>query len=130
MGTALRYIAFWALSIAIVVGPYFALRFGVPLLVARSPFASAFAMDRFLVALNLNYWWVMLVYIALAGIFTPKWDPDNLGLFGGYVDNPLTFEDYHNRAMRTLALFLFPGKFVWHTVEVTGRNIIDAMRGA
>ena len=36
---------------------------------------------------------------------------DNFGLFGTHMDNPFTYEDDRNRNLRSLAMFLWPGRF-------------------
>lgn len=130
---ALKMLLYWALSIAVVIGPYFAILYGVPALFEEAlgnlGSTGEGAVERLRLGLNTHYWWVMLVYLIAAGLITPRWDPDNLGLFGSpWIDNPFSFEDDYNRTMRNVALFLFPGKLVWFTVECTGRMILSVFR--
>jgi hypothetical protein len=67
----------------------------------------------------------MSVYVVIAGLVTPEYDPDNLGLFGSrHIDNPFSMEDDRNRTMRTLATLLLPGKCVWFA----GAGTVHALR--
>ncbi len=53
-----------------------------------------------------------LAYL-LAGYFVhPAARSDNLGWFGGLVDNPFRFSDGANRFLATVAVLLWPGRFV------------------
>lgn len=110
----------WALSLVILLGPYVAARIAIARLDSAGHGAVAGAADRLLDLLNLHYGWVMFLYVAIAALITPSYDPHNLGLFGwSRIDNPLTFEDDRNRAMRNLAVLLYPGKIVWATISHT-----------
>lgn len=110
---AVRNVALlWILAIAIFVGPYIALRLGIPHMLDIGPEVFDDAAGRLIANLNVHYWWVMAAYVFLAAVFTPTYDRDKVGLFGGFVDNPFSFEDDYHRHMRALAFFLLPGKVV------------------
>ena len=51
--------------------------------------------------------------------FTPSYDPNNMGLWGTYIDNPFSWEDDWNRGMQTLAVILLPGKAAGAAVGAT-----------
>ena len=119
----------WALSLAVLLIPYFALRFGAPWIVGsyRSDgrIVVACAVYRFVVALNIHYWWVFAAYVILAAVITPNYDRENMGLFGTFIDNPFSFQDDYNRTMFTLMILLAPGKIVAHTLHYTFVEIRD-----
>ncbi len=70
----------------------------------------------------------MLIYLVLAAAVTPRYDSDNLGLFGSpLIDNPLSWTDDYNRSMRTLFFLLLPGKLVFATLKLTYRTVRAAM---
>jgi hypothetical protein len=119
----------WALSCAVIFGPYLVLRFGAPWIVetylSQGQIDLTDAVYNFIVALNRHYWWVFALYIVLAGLITPSYDRENMGLFGTFVDNPFSFHDDYNRAMFTLMILLAPGKIVWVTAHTTFVEIRD-----
>jgi hypothetical protein len=115
--------AMWALAALVCFGPYVALRLGIPALLDIGPQAFDDATDRLMAILNVHYWWVMAIYVFLCGVFSPTYDPDKVGLFGGLVDNPLSWEDDFERQKRAWAFFLLPGKSVWMACILTRRLI-------
>jgi hypothetical protein len=53
---------------------------------------------------------INLAYVLVAVVVTVNPDHRNMGLFGGLVDNPLSFSDDLNRLMFAVQLLLMPGK--------------------
>ena len=49
------------------------------------------------------------LYIALGFFFRPQADVDDLGWFGGMMDNPFSFTDDYNRGLLGLRVLLLPG---------------------
>lgn len=114
----IRLAVSWLVSIALVVGLWLALRYGLPAAFGADPAGDA--VQRFRDGLDRAYWIVLALYLGLAAVLTPKYDPENLGLFGiKWIDNPFSLEDDYNRAARKWASFLAPGKFVWNTLVLT-----------
>ena len=129
--TWIKLLLFWALSLAIVAGPYCLFVFGLPYLAERRNWTLGdLAVERLADLLDPGYWVAAALYIGLAAVLTPRYDAENLGLFGGrWIDNPFSYEDDHNRAMRKLALFLLPGKCVWHTLSGSWRVLKRVVMG-
>lgn len=113
----------WVAAVAVVVGPYFALRYGLPELFDIGLPGGDEAHARYLDALNSWYAFVMATYLASAGLFTPTYDPDNVGWFGGMIDNPFSFQDDFERMKRTLLIVLLPGKVFWVALKLTWERI-------
>lgn len=109
----------WLLAPVIIVGPYFALRYGLPELFDIGFSGADEVHARFVAALNGWYWIIMGFYLAAAGLFTPTYDPDNVGWLGGMIDNPFSFQDDFERMKRTLLFLLLPGKVVWMALKLT-----------
>lgn len=125
----LRLAWHWSLSAVILLGPYLAIRFGLPLVWQPPPEAEE-AFAYFLVLVDLNYWWIALVYVGISALVTPEYDRDKLGLFGiPYIDNPFSLEDDYHRFMRRLSRLLFPGKVVWFTLQESFYFVWDRVRG-
>ena len=125
----LRLAWHWSLSLTILVGPYLFIRFGLPLLWEPMPREQE-SFEYFLALVDLNYWWVALVYVGVSALITPSYDPEKRGLFGSpFFDNPLSLEDDYHRFMWKLSLVLFPGKVVWFTLQETYYFISDHIRG-
>ena len=105
----------WPIALLVVFGPYLAIVHGIPWLVQSQGWEFIAATSESLAAsLNPGYWIVMAIYVVIAGLVTPEYDPENLGLFGSrHIDNPFSMQDDQNRAMRKLSLLLLPGKCVW-----------------
>lgn len=113
----------WLVAIAVIAGPYVALRFWLPGLFDIGLRGADEAYARYLAALNGWYGLVMAGYLAAAGLFTPTYDPNNVGLFGGLMDNPFSFQDDWERTKRTFLMLLLPGKVVWVAVKLTWQRI-------
>ncbi len=94
----------WLFSLALIIGPYVALLIYVP----DAP-----------LWIHLVYWVVMFIYLAAAATTSPRVDTSNLGLAGGMIDNPFTWEDDVNRAGLTIAIALIPGKVVAWAIRTT-----------
>ena len=120
----LLILGLWGLSAVVILGPYFALRFGVPEFLDVGPKALDEGADSFVTLLNANYWWVIMVYVFLCGVFSPTYDSNNVGLFGGLMDNPFSFRDDWERQKRAWAFALLPGKAPWAAVRLTYRFIV------
>ena len=122
----------WILSAIVIVGPYAALKWGLPWAVENHldvGFDTEQPVQRLVALVDYNYWWVCLVYIILAGLITPSYDRENMGLFGTFVDNPFSYEDDVNRTMFAVMILLAPGKVVWVTAHTTFVEIRDALFG-
>lgn len=113
---------YWVLAVLVVLGPYLALRIGVPMLLDTGVQAFAEASDRFVGALNVHYWWVAAAYVFLSAAFSPTYDHDKLGWFGGYIDNPFSWQDDWERQKRTWAAILLPGKVVVAAITLTWKT--------
>ena len=112
--------AYWAGALIIVLGPWVALRVGLPLGLEQAPgLEEHIAMDRVYAFINLHYWWIMALYVFVASLITPRVDRDNLGVGGTWIDNPFSFDDDYNRAMLKLSIVLMPGKVVWIAIRNT-----------
>jgi len=115
----------WAGALLVVVGPYFALRYGLPSLFDIGLSGAEEAYARYLAVLNSWYALVMALYLGAAGALTPTYDPNNVGWFGGMIDNPFSFQDDFERVKRTLVLVLLPGKVFWVAVKLTWSRFRD-----
>lgn len=111
----------WLLSAVVVLGPYFGLRFGVPYMLDVGTNAFDEATSRFIAVLNVHYWWVIALYIFLSGVFTPNVRREDMGWFGGWVDNPFSWEDDWERQKFGFAVMFAPGKTVWAAAIMTYR---------
>ena len=54
----------------------------------------------------------LTIYLGLGYMFRPKPDFENLGWFGGLMDNPFRFSDGLNRFLLSLLVLLLPARFV------------------
>lgn len=128
MGVFARLLGMWIISAAIVLGPYYGIIHGGPLLASSITGGLAeVSSARIAEGLTPGYWIAMAIYLALGLVFTPKVDMTNLGWFGGMVDNPFSYEDNWNRTLFTFAILLFPAKVVCATLGGTwrlGRRIV------
>lgn len=122
---------YWAISAAIVAGPYFLLEWGIPEFLQRTAGLDAHSQvaENALAALREWYWICAGVYLALSAAFSPTYDPQETGLFGTWIDNPFSNEDEVNRLLALLAFALAPGKLVWFTVAGTFRLFKIAILG-
>ncbi|MGM0567539.1 MAG: hypothetical protein ACQESX_12335 [Bacteroidota bacterium] len=127
LSTWLKLGGLWVLSFVIVVVPYKLIITQIPSLL--SGFDSAlfdaqevkFRLDE---ALNPNYWIVMAVYIGICGFFQPPdVDWNDMGWFGGLVNNPFSYSDDINRLKFWFFLLMIPGKIIVATITVTYRLI-------
>jgi len=109
----------WIGAAIVVVGPYLALRYGLPSLFDIGLRGADEAYAKYMAVLNGWYGIIMAFYLAAAGLFTPTYDPNNVGWFGGMVDNPFSFQDDFERTKRTLLFVLLPGKLFWAAVKLT-----------
>lgn len=118
-----RLALYWLASILVVLGPFFAILFAVRHFTADAAEPLQNAGDAFIAGLYVHYWWVMLIYLLLALLLTPSYDPGNLGIFGGRIThNPAVTPDQHyNRLMYRVNFWLIPGRTVWITLRATGR---------
>jgi hypothetical protein len=119
-----KVLLLWIVAIVIVVGPYLALMFGIPELMDVGPAAFDEAADRILALVRFNYWWVLAIYLFISVVFTPTYDSDRVGFFGGFIDNPFSFEDDWERQKRAWLFMLLPGKTVWVAIVMTKRLIV------
>lgn len=55
---------------------------------------------------------VLLVYCSLGYLLNPKPNYDNVGWFGGMMDNPFRISDDFNRFLIFIKIFLWPGRFI------------------
>lgn len=109
----------WVAAIVIVVGPYLGLMYGIPELLDVGPEAFDDASGRLVTLVRYNYWWVMGAYILISVVFTPTYDRENIGFFGGFMDNPFSLQDDWERQKRTWQFLLLPGKTVWAAFVAT-----------
>ena len=113
----------WVIAVAVVVGPYFALRYGLPELFDIGLRGAGEAHAKYIALLNGWYGIAMAAYLAAAGLLTPTYDPDNVGFFGGMIDNPFSLQDDWERTKRTWLFLLLPGKTVWVALKLTWYRI-------
>lgn len=114
-----QIVLLWIGALIVVLGPYCALRFGLPALFDIGLPRADEVHAKYLTALNGWYWLIMAFYLAAAGLFTPTYDPDNVGWLGGYIDNPFSLQDDWERTKRTWVFLLLPGKLFWMAVKAT-----------
>jgi hypothetical protein len=110
---------FWALALAIVIGPYFGLIYGIPALLDVGVLSVDEGVDRIVDLVRYNYWWVFGIYLVICVVFTPTYDPDQTGFLGGVIDNPFSFHDDWERQKRTFLFLMLPGKTVWAAFVLT-----------
>ena len=53
---------------------------------------------------------VSLIYLAIAYVFRPEPSRENLGWFGGMIDNPFRYSDDINRSLLWVSILLWPGR--------------------
>jgi len=114
----------WGVAAVIIVGPYLALEFGIPVLMDTGFAAFDDASDRMVMLVRYNYWWVLAVYLFISVVFTPTYDPDETGFFGGFMDNPFSLHDDWERQKRLWFFLLIPGKTVWVAVMMTKQFVL------
>ena len=69
---------------------------------------------------------VTAIYLALGYFVHPEADTDNLGWFGGLMNNPFRFSDDINRFLLFLMILLWPGRFVSESIVDMARTIRSA----
>jgi hypothetical protein len=62
---------------------------------------------------------IMLVYCIISYLIIPKPDTSNVGMLGGFLDNPLKYTDDVNRMLTFLLIILYPGRFISKTIIQT-----------
>ncbi|TWT30029.1 hypothetical protein [Blastopirellula retiformator] len=55
---------------------------------------------------------VEMMYVAIAFLFVPRPNYNNVGFLGGLVNNPWKYSDNYNRSLRTWRILLGPGRFI------------------
>ncbi|MFO7752806.1 MAG: hypothetical protein R6V41_06780 [Desulfobacteraceae bacterium] len=122
--TWVKLAGLWALSAALVAGPYMLL-VKAPFLfsgVGSAVFSPQAASVRMAEALTPHYWIGAAIYILACWTFNPPvFDRHNMGWFGGLVDNPFSFTDDINRTKFAIMLLMVPGKIIKITVIATFR---------
>ena len=99
--TLIALIGKWILAVAILFGPAAAILYAVPELA------------------GLKFWgiyagvWAVVLVIARYVEFCP--DTDDLGWFGGLIDDPFSWSDDWNRSLLWWRLLFTPPKFVVNT---------------
>ena len=78
----------------------------VPLLTRWLPLANAL-----LVTMG-----ILLIYVGAAFFCRPKYNPDNMGWFGGMANDPFQYSDNINRMLFQLHMVLGPGRFAAETL--------------
>jgi len=80
--------------------------------------------NRMVEALNPMYWVIVAIYTGICGLLQPpNVDWNDMGWFGGLVNNPFSFSDDINRQKFLLLLLMLPGKIIVVTVTATYRLI-------
>ena len=124
--TWLKLGGLWALSAAMVIVPY------VLIIQIPSLFSSAYpelfdareATARMVEALNPTYWVIAAMYTGICALLQPpSVDWNDMGWFGGLVNNPFSFSDDVNRQKLWLLLLMLPGKIIVVTLTATYRLI-------
>lgn len=129
-GSAVRLMLWWVASLAVILGPYLLLRYALPMWLDDQGTHAVQAGEKLAAMLDTHYWWMIGGYLLISFTVSPRPISDYYGLFGSpTIDNPFTWEDNYNRTMATLAILLFPGKVVWHTIEQTFYLLRRLVRG-
>ncbi len=128
--TLLKLSLLWALSVALVVVPY-VLLVNIPFLFSGADpaiFNPEEASAKVAAMLNPLYWVIVGTYILICATFqSPDVDWNDLGWFGGLVNNPFSYSDNINRHRLVLLLMMMPGKIVVVTFTATYRLIQQAV---
>ena len=67
---------------------------------------------------------ILVAYLFIAFMLSPKPEHQNMGWLGGVLDNPFRISDDFNRFLFFFALFLLPGKIVLYSLQ----TIINTIR--
>ncbi len=105
-----RRLLAWGFSLALLAGPYLWLVLSVG---PMEPWVHP------------TYWLTMVAYVGLAFVLCPRPDMEELGWFGGLIDNPFSHEDDLNRFLLALLIFLLPGKVVCYGIA----EVVNTLRG-
>lgn len=119
----------WVVSAALVVAPYLLIVHIPSLFSGADPaiFDAEAATARMVAALNPMYWVIVGTYVAICATFqSPDVDFNDLGWFGGLVNNPFSYSDDINRQKFVLLLMMMPGKIIVVTLTATYRLIRGA----
>jgi hypothetical protein len=54
----------------------------------------------------------LAIYLGIGYVFRPRPNLENMGWFGGLMDNPFRLSDGHNRFLVWLFVLFLPGRFV------------------
>ncbi len=98
----------WVGAAVVIVGPYLAFIHYMPME----------ASGHFL-----HFCLGMVLYLGMSNVFSPSYDSSDVGWCGGLIDNPFSYSDDWNRFMRSIVLFLLPGKIVGAAVRGTYRSL-------
>ena len=119
-------IGLWGLSAAFVIVPYLLL-VNIPFLfggVDVGMFDAEAASRRMTAALNPLYWIIAGTYVLICATFDPlEIDWNDMGWFGGLMNNPFSYTDNMNRKRFVLLLMMIPGKIIVATLTATYRHI-------
>lgn len=93
---------------------------------------AMYTIYRFAPGLSPGAWLIALgaivVYIAAGHFIHVHPDTSDLGLFGGLVDNPLSYTDDVNRFLLFLWVLLLPGRFIASSLIALGRLFFGGSR--
>jgi hypothetical protein len=127
LSTWLKLGGLWILSAAIIIVPYILITNQLPsVLSSFDPelFNAQEVKVRLTEALNPKYWLVLAAYIGICGFFQPPdVDWNDMGWFGGLVNNPFSYSDDINRLKFWFFLLMIPGKIIVATMTATYRLI-------
>lgn len=59
---------------------------------------------------------VEMIYVALSFFIVPRPNYDDMGYFGGLINNPWRYSDNYNRSLRDWNVLLGPGRFISSTM--------------
>ena len=101
----------WVLSLLIIIDPYLTIIYSILWLIENQCWNFIdISREKLIGVLNPAYWIITGIYLLLAVVLSPTYDPDNLGMFGKrWIDNPFSYEDDYNRLMQNFAILLLPG---------------------
>jgi hypothetical protein len=70
---------------------------------------------------------VLFLYVLLAYMFRPKLPADNMGWFGGLIDDPTRISDDYNRMVFFFSLLLLPGRLVGESIVDVWELVYDSL---
>lgn len=119
-------VGLWVLSAAFILVPYWLL-IQAPFLFGGADttvFDPQAASRRMAAALNPLYWIIAGTYVLICATFDPlEIDWNDMGWFGGLMNNPFSYTDNMNRKRLVLLLMMIPGKIIVATLTATYRHI-------